>query len=58
MRPVLVQNARIIDPAQKIDQTGSLLIDDGKIAWLGKASQKPPVNDSESRIQDHRLMTF
>jgi dihydroorotase len=45
MRPVLVQNARIIDPSQKIDQTGSLLIDDGKIAWLGKGGQKPPVND-------------
>src|SRR5512137_2416681 len=45
MKSILIQNARIIDPAEKIDQTGSLLIEGGKIAWLGKAGQKPPAND-------------
>ena len=45
MKSILIQNARIIDPAEKIDQTGSLLIDGGKIAWMGKTGGKPPASD-------------
>ncbi len=45
MKSILIQNVRIIDPAEKIDQPGSLLIEGGKIAWLGKAGGKPPAGD-------------
>jgi len=36
MRPLLIQGGRIIDPSQGIDVTGSLLIAEGKVSWLGK----------------------
>ena len=47
MKPVLIQYAHIIDPSQNINGTGSLVIADGKIAWLGKDEHKPPENDYE-----------
>ncbi|MBI2831528.1 MAG: dihydroorotase [Chloroflexi bacterium] len=42
MRPLLIKDGRIIDPSRKLDETGSLLIAEGKIAWLGKADENPP----------------
>ncbi len=45
MKPTLIQDALIIDPSQKINEKGSLLITENKITWSGKANQKPPVND-------------
>ena len=36
MRPLLIQDGRIIDPGQGIDEIGSLLISKGKIAWRGE----------------------
>jgi len=42
MKPLLIQGGRIIDPTQGLDDTGSLLIADGKIAWLGKGNASPP----------------
>jgi dihydroorotase len=44
MKSILIQNAQVIDPAQKINETGSILITEGKIAWLGKSKEKPPTN--------------
>lgn len=41
MKPILIQNAHIIDPSRQINETGSLLVADGKIAWMGKGNQKP-----------------
>jgi dihydroorotase len=32
---LLIQNARLLDPGQKIDRVGCLLIRDGRIAWWG-----------------------
>jgi dihydroorotase len=40
---LLIRGGRIIDPAQEIDKTTSLLIKEGKIAWLGDG--KPPDED-------------
>ena len=37
MSLVLLQDARILDPANGLDETGELLIRDGKIAAVGKA---------------------
>ncbi len=45
MKPLLIQGGRIIDPAQGIDETGNLLIADGKIAWLGRNGEQPPQAD-------------
>lgn len=44
MKPILIKGARIIDPSQKLDATGSILIAEGKIAWLGTGNQKSPAN--------------
>jgi dihydroorotase len=35
MPRILIQNGRVIDPSQKLDQVTSLLIDDGRIAAYG-----------------------
>jgi len=45
MKPILIQGGHIIDPSQGIDEIGSLLITDGKIAWLGKGKEPPPQAD-------------
>lgn len=34
-RPLLVENARIVDPASGLDALGSLLVEDGRIARVG-----------------------
>ncbi len=41
-KPLLIKGGRIIDPSQKIDEVGSLLIAEGKIAWWGKGAEAPP----------------
>jgi len=46
-QPLLIKGGRIIDPSQKIDEVGSLLIAEGKISWLGKGEEAPPKNDWE-----------
>ena len=46
-KPLLIKGGRIIDPSQKIDETGSLLVAEGKIAWRGKGEATPPRNDYE-----------
>ncbi|MDX2222706.1 MAG: dihydroorotase [Rhodospirillaceae bacterium] len=37
---LLIENARLVDPASGRDEIGALLVEDGKIAALGKASAK------------------
>ncbi len=44
-KSLLIQNGRIIDPGQGLDETGSLLIAEGKISWLGKGEAIPPQAD-------------
>ena len=44
-KSLLIQNGRIIDPSQRLDETGSLLIAEGKISWLGKGEETPPQAD-------------
>jgi dihydroorotase len=48
MKPLLIKGGRIIDPGQNRDGVGSLLISEGKISWVGKAS--PP--DTEYDVID------
>jgi len=44
-KPLLIKDGRIIDPSQKMDEVGSLLVAEGKIAWRGKG--EPPKTDCE-----------
>ena len=48
MKSLLIQGGRIIDPSQEIDVTGSLLITEGKISWLGKGEATPPQPDYDT----------
>ena len=45
MKPVLIHNSQIVDPSQKMNMKGDILIADGKIDWLGERSQAPPIDD-------------
>jgi len=45
MKPLLIHGGHIIDPSLGIDETGSLLITEGKISWLGKGEITPPQPD-------------
>ncbi|PTM98897.1 dihydroorotase [Mycoplana dimorpha] len=38
-RPTVIQNVRIIDPSQNLDETGTIVIENGRIAAAGKAAQ-------------------
>jgi len=46
-KPLLIKGGRIIDPSQKIDEIGSLLVAEGKISWLGKGEATPPQTNGE-----------
>ena len=43
-RPLLIENARIVDPASGLDAMGTMLIEDGRIAHVaaGPARDFPP----------------
>lgn len=41
-KPLLICNARIIDPSQNLDKSGSLLIADSNISWLGTQETRLP----------------
>ncbi len=40
-KPLLIKNGRLIDPTSGLDETGSILLADGKIAWLGQGETPP-----------------
>jgi dihydroorotase len=42
-KSLLIRGGRIIDPSQDIDKTASLLVKEGKIAWLDEGN--PPAED-------------
>jgi dihydroorotase len=39
---LLVKNVRIVDPIQKLDESSSLLVVDGKVASIGKGAETDP----------------
>ena len=49
LRSLLIRGGRIVDPSQKIDIHGGLLITDGRIAWLGEGA---PPEDEEYAVLD------
>jgi dihydroorotase len=38
---LLIKNAHLLDPGQKIDRVGSMLLRNGRIAWWGEKDQHP-----------------
>jgi dihydroorotase len=44
-KDLLIRGGRIIDPGQRIDRIGSMLISDGKVSWLGGENETPPHNE-------------
>jgi len=40
-RPILLQGGRILDPSRDMDQAGDVLIQDGKIAGVGRSLKAP-----------------
>ncbi len=48
MQSILIRGARIVDPAQKKNEIGNVLIAGGKIAWIG-SNQSPPFAKGESK---------
>jgi len=48
MKPLLIQGGRIIDPGQGIDEIASLLLADGKVSWLGRGEETPPLPDYDT----------
>lgn len=44
-RPTVIQNVRIIDPSQNLDETGTIVIENGRIAAAGKAAQNQGAPD-------------
>lgn len=46
MKSILIYNAHIVDPSQKMNIVSSLLIADGKIAWIGEDDYKYRTNDN------------
>jgi len=48
MSSILIKNAHIIDPSRKINQKGSILMTEGRIAWIGSNDEKPPMTGYET----------
>ena len=47
-KAILITNGRVIDPSQDLDLEGSLLLENGKVKWLGGNDEKPPASDYET----------
>ncbi|MFH1662648.1 MAG: dihydroorotase [Chloroflexota bacterium] len=48
IKSMLIRNGHIIDPGQKLDMFGNLLIADGRISWLGGKDDTPPPSGYET----------
>ncbi|HEY32503.1 MAG TPA: dihydroorotase [Dehalococcoidia bacterium] len=47
MKPLLIRDGQLFDPGQGINESWSLFIKDGVIAWLGKTRMMPPQLDCD-----------
>ncbi len=47
VKPLLIRGGRVIDPGQRIDSTGNVVISDGKVSWLGREEETPPHLDCD-----------
>jgi dihydroorotase len=47
MKPLLIEKGRLLDPGHGIDHTGSVLISDGTIVWLGQGTATPQATECD-----------
>jgi len=45
MKSLLIRGGHLVDPGQGMDETGSLLITEGRVSWLGRGDVAPPQPD-------------
>lgn len=50
--PVLVSGGHVIDPTTGLDLIADLLIEDGRIAWIGPSGARPPSLPDNCRVMD------
>lgn len=55
-RPVVVENARIVDPAEGVDEIGTLLVADGVIVARGAAARNQGVPDGAEVVDGRDLV--
>ena len=55
-RPTVIQNVRIIDPSQNLDETGTIVIESGRIAAAGKAAQNQGAPDGAEIVDGSGLV--
>ncbi len=51
--PLIVSGGRVIDPGAGLDTLADILIEDGKVAWIGSSGARPPAPEN-CRILDAR----
>ncbi|WP_244486532.1 dihydroorotase [Aureimonas sp. Leaf324] len=55
-RPLLVRNARILDPSQRLDERGDLLVENGTISAVGAASANENAPDGAEVLDASGLL--
>ncbi|MBB3978095.1 dihydroorotase [Rhizobium azooxidifex] len=55
-RPTVIKNVRIIDPSQDLDETGTIVVKDGRIAAAGKAAQNQGAPDGADIVDGSGLV--
>lgn len=54
--PTVINNVRIIDPSQNIDETGTIVIENGRIAAAGKGAQNQGAPDGAEIVDGRGLV--
>ncbi|SOC39516.1 dihydroorotase [Rhizobium subbaraonis] len=55
-RPTVINNVRIIDPSQHLDETGTIVIEDGRIAAAGSSARNQGVPDGAEVVNGSGLV--
>ena len=55
-RPTVLQNLRIIDPSRDLDETGTIVIENGRITAAGKAAQNQGAPDGADVVDCRGLI--
>ncbi len=56
IRPTVIKNVRIIDPSRDMDETGTIVVKDGRIAAAGKAAQNQGAPDGAEIVDGAGLV--
>lgn len=55
-RPTVINNVRIIDPSQNLDETGTIVIEDGRIAAAGSSARNQGTPDGADVVDGSGLV--